>query len=916
MKNRIHKIMGVGITLVIAMSLVMGFAAPASAAETINEWYKFSYPGPGADDGWLYSPDILRVGEIIEAIDGTLYVHVRRCVPETLFILSDGTITYNAVENTGIPYTGTVAVEMNGTWNNTDIEAFLPTDFTAYIMAPGMNFMCMHGTLTATSVSFEGGVATSSYIASGTDDTLSGVFGIGNCGNVLIGNIEGVGFIGTVNGVGDDIFKSTDGARTWEETDYPGGWVVDMAASSLDADILYAADGHYVYKTDDAGDDWTYVKQDSLEEQLSGACHVPPCCQTCFIDGVAECCPSCVASGDGYPYNCPITSIDVTYDDSDNPYVFIGTRKHCSILDLDDDQYLDPFPGEVYWICEAGYPSNWSGLGLCCYRNGTYDAIAVGCAPDWADTNETYVVVSTDDDNGDGDPGDVDTDYQTHVTYTTGGPCDWPEYAELLWDCTTNFASRYASRIAFPDDWEDTETLFVGVVDCADCDECAEGTGAPWHDDYWYGCGGDVYMVMDGDCYDMNVKGISSGCIGVEDVDICSLDIEGDTEEARLIAGDFCCNKVYCSEDGGWSWDASDKDPTGGGYLGEFALTHVIWYEDTALAATAGCECAVSMCCGEDYPCEFWNQISLIATDIDCVRDIDHSPGYVCGDTETMFMLTSWEPDDECCFSCQLVDSEPKCYDDVQSVWRHDGTYWERVYCSVIAGADSAPDEHIFWRLQVSPDFNETSAVYLWDGCFEMWRTTDAGCSWGKMTFPCSPRPCIREAVVIDEDTVIAGGWGDWGECCDGAQGYVYKTTRHGARPWSEYEFDDTHEGDVISFALEPGYEDPGSVLLGDDESGVYISEDGGETWDLVGDLYSLVDIDIDTWVIFDPGYPSNPFIYAAAGDTIARCEVDFEADWADQTWEAICEEALDYASGIQAAGDTAAQMSVMAIRR
>ncbi|GAG16349.1 unnamed protein product, partial [marine sediment metagenome] len=261
-----------------------------------------------------------------------------------------------------------------------------------------------------------------------------------------------------------------------------------------------------------------------------------------------------------------------------------------------------------------------------------------------------------------------------------------------------------------PDDWEDTETLFVGVVDCDYCD----------------GAGGDVYMAMDGSCLDMNVKGISTGCKGKEAVDIISLDIEGDTDEARLIAGDFCCNKVYCSEDGGWSWDASDKDPTGA------YLTYAIWYGDTALAVTSGCEAAVSMCCGEDYPCEFWDQISLISTGIDCVRYIDHSPGYVCGDSETMFMLTNWDTSD-CCFPCQ-----EECYSYTQSLWRHDGTYWERVYSSVIAGADSAPDEHIFWRLQVSPDFNTTSTVYLWDGCFEMWRTQDAGCSWTKLTFPCA----------------------------------------------------------------------------------------------------------------------------------------------------------------------------------
>jgi hypothetical protein len=919
MRNKIFKIMGVGLTLVIAMALVMGFAAPAAASpgETINEWYNFDYPGPGADDGWLYDPSIIRVGEITEAIDGTLYVHVQRCIDDLAFDNATGTMT---ITEFGTSDTGLVVAEIDGDWDGpeTDFVAFLNWDNTA-----GAGTMCISGTITATHLSFTGSMeALGGDLVDWTHVVTDGGFTVEDCGFSITGPYGNFGgwdveegydiYFDGVTNLGSSIFKSTDKGRTWEDTDFPGGWVVDMAASSLDADILYVADGYYVYKTADAGDSWNYVKKDSLEEQLSGACHIPPCCYC--GQGYAECCPSC-SPPNVYLFTCPITSIDVTYDDSDNPYIFIGTRKHCSGIDLDDPpDDLDFFPGEVYWICEGGYPSNWSGLGLDCYRSGTYDALAVGCAPDWADTNETYVVVTTDDDNGDDFPGDPD-DLQTHVVVTTGGPCDWPEYAELLWDCTTPFASAYASRIAFPDDWEDTETLFVGVTDCAYCaDDCWEDTT-----DVWLGCGGDVYMVMDGSAYDMNVLGISTGCIGVEAVDIISLDIEGDTEEARLIAGAFCCNKVYCSEDGGWSWDASDKDPTGA------ILTYAIWYEDTALAVTSGCECAVSMCCGEDYPCEFWNQISLIGTSMGCVRWIDHSPGYVCGDTETMFMLTNWNwfyywgDSDYCCFPCQMcgTDSHPTCYDETQSVWRYDGTYWERVYSSTIAGANACceydPDDpsgcthagDIFWRLQVSPDFNTTNAVYLWNGCFEMWRTTDAGCSWTKLTFPCAPRPCIRTAVVIDEDTVIAGGLWDCGDCCDAALGYVYKTTRHGARPWSEYEFDATHEGEVISLALEPGYEDPGSVLLGDDESGVYISEDGGETWDLVGDCKTVLEETEDAWVIFDPGYATNHIIYAAAGYAIARCQVDFDADWADQTWELICDHG-GYAYGIQAAGDTA----------
>jgi hypothetical protein len=406
-------------------------------------------------------------------------------------------------------------------------------------------------------------------------------------------------------------------------------------------------------------------------------------------------------------------------------------------------------------------------------------------------------------------------------------------------------------------------------------------------------------MATDGDAIDMNVAGISTGCIGEEAVDICSLDIYGDTDEAALIAGEFCCPNVWYSTDGGWSWDESEKDPTGGGYAGEYALTHVIWYGDSALAATGGDECAVSMSCGEEVG-QYWNQISLIATDIDSVLYIDHAPGYVCEDSETMYMLTYWDEG-------PYLPCPDESYDDSQSLWRYDGTYWERVFTNFIAGTDPDLSEQI-QRVRVSPDFNETNCVYVTNRNFEMWRTTDAGCSWDKLSFPCAPRGCIGAAIVIDEDTVLAGG-ADTG--CDADNtGIVFKTTRHGARPWDEYELPEG-AGDANFFALEPGYEDPGAVLLGDDLSGVYISEDGGETWDMVGDCQAvldpldLLDPDEETWVIFDPSYATNHIIYAAAG-VIARCIIDPDEDWVDQEWEEICSGELEYAAGIAAVGDTA----------
>jgi len=200
MKNKIHKILGVSLTLVIAMALVMGFAAPAAASpgETINEWDEFTYPGPGADDGWLYSPDILRVGEIIEAIDGTLYVHVRRCLPNATFrvdLSNPGTITVSEFVDDA-NNTAMVTADINGYWEAGSpedlaaLEAFLPTDFTAFLDLSGVGgsgTSCVHGTLTETGLTFQGSEeGDSTLVLSGTWDVLGGRFYLINCGRHIL----------------------------------------------------------------------------------------------------------------------------------------------------------------------------------------------------------------------------------------------------------------------------------------------------------------------------------------------------------------------------------------------------------------------------------------------------------------------------------------------------------------------------------------------------------------------------------------------------------------------------------------------------------------------------------------------------------------------------------------------------------
>ena len=714
-----------------------------------------------------------------------------------------------------------------------------------------------------------------------------------------------------------DLLKSEDGGRTWAASTsttksyhlVSGDPIVDMVCSSMDEDILYVTDGNYVYKSVDGGDTFAKLAAESLEAVLEGECG-------CTIT------------------HLPITCLDVGYDVNDNPLVFIGT-KHTYDGTMPFVGCNHDGPPSVLYIAEAVYPVEWNDLILDCYSCGGYTPYAVGVTPDFADTGEVMVVVSQPltmkfyentagvititagtggatfsytalpgDVSGPGSPvslgsggtavfnadsthvagesvitltaGSISWEETsgtaaicdgTFVVSTKGTICHWIGQAEILWDCLWSFDISAASRIGYPDDWSDSETLYVGVVGAGGTTEV----------------GGDVYSVTAPSALDLNVAGYLTGCEGVAHRDIISLDVVGEAEDARLIAGvhgeyrtslttTSWLSMLYYSTDGGWEWDHCDKCPSGEN------PTYVLWVGDSAIAATADCEAAVSLSCGEEVG-EYFNQISLIATDIDIILDMDHAPGYLTG-TSPIFIVTRCN---ECCGQRTTW-----------SVWRYDQTYWERVFVSTLTGFTE-----IDW-VEVSPDFDTTEAVFVANTGFDIFRSTNAGCSWKLMQYPCAPKPDISAWVVIDEDTLLcAGAFLD--------AGTIFKTTRHGVRPWKEYEVKTLCDG--VDFDLSPNIDTDDSVLFSDDCGKVFISEDLGEEWDEVVDASDPFDAE-DTYVIFDPGYGTSGdegefMIYAAAGTDIWRCDIDPDAKWSKQNWKKIYG-GLFEATGIDAAGDTA----------
>jgi len=580
-------------------------------------------------------------------------------------------------------------------------------------------------------------------------------------------------------GAENHILTSDDG-RAWDETDYEddvaGGPVVDIACSSLDADTLYATDSDLVYYTTDGGDKWETVGEASLE--------------------------ALIGAGSGN-----ITSVDVAYDDDEAPYVFIGTEEG---------------PGSVYYICQSGYPAEWTDLAI------TLDTYAVAASPEFADTGEIFAI----SDNATG----AGTAAYSNINGEVGG---WDTLAELLDEGDSGIVSTGASRICFPSDFDDDNyEFFVGVSVGSD-----EGS---------------VYRIDDSHAY----------CLGADDsdieFDIISLDIVGSYSDTMLIAGTAAGtdDKVIVSMDDGDSWDDASKDPSGAG--GSWVVFDPDFADNgTAWVACDGTEGAVSMTLDGG---DLYNQVSLIATDVYIVNSLSFSRNYLTDGT--WFLLTT----------SNITTAS--------SLWRNDGDNWERVFCSEL----TTPDLDVIDTLQVSPVFPTDETLYVADsGTATIYRSTDGGNDWDEL----SNQPDGLDAMLVVNDDIVLTA----------EAGHVYYTTNHGRRAWEDESVSDL--ATAVAFGMSPNFGADDTLLLGDVDGQIFISEDIGESWDQVGDALTAAANTIPT---FDIAYGTNGTIYAASGNEVDRCVIDTDDDWADQEWSEFTTAKTDLAmlgaSGLSCAAD------------
>lgn len=325
-------------------------------------------------------------------------------------------------------------------------------------------------------------------------------------------------------------------------------------------------------------------------------------------------------------------------------------------------------------------------------------------------------------------------------------------------------------------------------------------------------------------------------------VDITSLAINGNT----VLAGCARSAQVYITNNSGDTWNTAAKQPTGQNTTcvlisPEFTTQH------KAFAVTCGTESAFS--CSADGGVS-WNQISLIDSKISEIHDVA-TPSLT-----SLFILTN------------NADNLK------HSLWRTSdgGKNWDRIFCSIYTGLEKLR------LVKTIPQYSITSPSILVagqkDGLQVMWKSDNNG-----DTFSQRPTPCTVDTwVVIDNNSWFISGY-------DGSKGLVYRTANAGNFYSAPVEIGFQRS---YSLVLSPDYVHDKTIIAGNTIGQVYLSEDNGDSFRLIGQQLPLTTGIGRVNVAFDTKFSENKIIFASTDakvtstskERIFRFTVGQSANW------------------------------------
>jgi len=479
--------------------------------------------------------------------------------------------------------------------------------------------------------------------------------------------------------------------------------------------------------------------------------------------------------------------------------------------------------GGVYLLDEEPVITGWADSNI-----GSYDVYALAFSPLYAADQQLVAVVTDETD--------------TSVRFKLGDTAWGAIFGDARLDrdnsgTPTSVVAGNSAAIAFPDNYEGTSpdaTLFIAID---------TGTGD-----------GDVYKIVTAEAPESSsATDLDAGsAYNMSNIDITGLAAAGADDTTYLLAGAASSARTCFSEDSGSDWAKSREGPTGG------SKTCVLMNADfhsnyLTYAATSGSDSAFSL--SEDGG-TVWNQTGLIDNYITDITSFAPSPDY--NEDTTLFMLT---------FGANY------CF------WRStdDGQKWERLYSSSPADVDTID------LVELSPQYGNGSQVIFLAGNSNgqpvLWKSVDHGQRYAKYLTadPDSSTSLPVHALnAVDDATLFIGSYVSGNAC-------VYRTTDGGYT----YESGAIAGNQTInSMVLSPDFDQDGTVLIGNSDGWVYLSNHNGEGFEPLPTDATSSPLSGSVSVAFDPGFSSNHFVYAAS-NTADKGAYRFKVGSSDE-WEHI----------------------------
>ncbi|MDD5189678.1 MAG: hypothetical protein PHE50_01395 [Dehalococcoidales bacterium] len=464
--------------------------------------------------------------------------------------------------------------------------------------------------------------------------------------------------------------------------------------------------------------------------------------------------------------NIQITSIDVLRSVNGN-LVVVSTR------DTDASQY-----GGIYLLDESLSSQSWVDLSA-----GNIDACRVAFSPDYAkdktiyavNSNETSIVISAKTEDG--------------------------LWGSMIGDATIPGMIASTASMSFPGDFASTRTFYIGI---------STGSSA-----------GDVFRIDQSTSPSLfSLTDLNAGTPdALTQVDINSISVNGNVANAGLLAGCAASTKTYASIDGGNTWFASRKPPTGQ------ANTCVLWSATLACAVTTGTDSAFSVSTDNGLT---WNQVSLIDTRINNIVNlaVNQSGSF----SPAVYMLS---PD-----TTALT----------HSLWRRgDGIeQWQRIFSSTLPGVRSLQS------INCAPG-NGNQTIFLSGASATgatVWISNDTGQVFTERSAPCE----VNSMAVLDATTFFIAGFVT-------GKGVIYRSNDAG----STY-LDATYAGTktICELSISPNFLQDKIILAGNVYGQVFWSNNGGLSFEQIGQQLPISAGIGKVSVAFDSKFAENKTIYAA----------------------------------------------------